>query len=126
MVCCIAIEGWGWGSTIWLFRVFSAHRACAAPGWGLSVIDEFVSLVNPVSWCAFPSRGNPDGVVYTQMRWVQAPHSLVFTSHSSMHRFYLSPHSRPQGQRLAEGAALLTSSRSRRARRFAGRVIDTI
>ena len=38
-----------------------AHRACAAPGWGLSVIDEFVSLVNPVLFePPFPPEGAAD------------------------------------------------------------------
>ena len=33
--------------------------ACAAPGWGLSVIDEFVSLVNPVLFePPFPPEGS--------------------------------------------------------------------
>ena len=34
------------------------RRACVAPGWGLSVIDEFVSLVNPVLFePPFPPAG---------------------------------------------------------------------
>ena len=65
-----------------------------------------VRLVRPVR---VPKSGKPRrGRLYpnamgtsTPMRWVQAPHSLVFTSHSSMHRFYLSPHSRPKGLELA-------------------------
>ena len=109
-------------------RAVMGAQIKAVPGWG-----EYFSkvyLLRPKIRCnsphSRPGRVPRRGRLYpnamgtsTPMRWVQAPPSLVFRSHSSMHRFYLSPHSRPKGQRLAGGAASPTSSRSRKARRYA-------
>ncbi len=38
----------------------------------------------PASCSGFPRSGSPTGVVYTRMRWVQAPHSLVHRFEASM------------------------------------------